>query len=79
MALGPLAKRGIDMDTPLVSAIPGDLGVTMLAVCPHPDDESSATGGMLAYYHARGVRTGVVICTGGEEGEIHDPALDPGG
>jgi LmbE family N-acetylglucosaminyl deacetylase len=32
---------------------------------------------MLAYYHARGVRTGVVICTGGEEGEIHDPALDP--
>ena len=64
------------MDTPLISAISGDLGVTMLAVCPHPDDESSATGGMLAYYHARGVRTGVVICTGGEEGEIHDPALD---
>jgi LmbE family N-acetylglucosaminyl deacetylase len=49
----------------------------MLVVRPHPDDESSATGGMLAYYHARGVRTGVVICTGGEEGEIHDPALDP--
>jgi len=48
----------------------------MLAVRPHPDDESSATGGLLAYYHARGIRTGVVICTGGEEGEIHDPALD---
>jgi LmbE family N-acetylglucosaminyl deacetylase len=32
---------------------------------------------MLAYYHARDVRTGVVICTGGEEGEIRDPALDP--
>ena len=52
-------------------------GVTLLVVRPHPDDESSATGGLLAYYHARGVRTGVVICTGGEEGGIHDPTLDP--
>ena len=51
--------------------------VTMLVVRPHPDDESSATGGMLAHYGARGVRTGVVTCTGGEEGEIHDPDLDP--
>lgn len=31
---------------------------------------------MLAHYCAQGVRTGVVICTGGEEGEIHDPDLD---
>jgi LmbE family N-acetylglucosaminyl deacetylase len=52
-------------------------GVTLLVIRPHPDDESSATGGLLAYYHARGVPTGVVICTGGEEGEIHDPTLDP--
>lgn len=51
--------------------------VTMLVVRPHPDDESSLTGGMLAYYSARGVRTGVATCTGGEEGEIHDPDLDP--
>ena len=51
--------------------------VTVLAVRPHPDDESSSTGGMLAFYSARGVRTGVVICTGGEEGEIRDPGLDP--
>jgi len=55
----------------------GQLSVTLLVVRPHPDDESSATGGLLAYYAARGVRTGVVICTGGEEGEIHDPTLDP--
>ena len=34
---------------------------------------------MLAYYSARNVRTGVVICTGGEEGEIRDPELDPVG
>jgi LmbE family N-acetylglucosaminyl deacetylase len=52
-------------------------GVTVLVIRPHPDDESSATGGMLAYYHACRVRTGVVVCTGGEEGEIHDPDLDP--
>jgi LmbE family N-acetylglucosaminyl deacetylase len=55
----------------------GQSQVTILVVRPHPDDESSATGGMLAYYSARGVRTGVVTCTGGEEGEIHDPDLDP--
>jgi LmbE family N-acetylglucosaminyl deacetylase len=57
------------------AAEPGD--VTMLVVRPHPDDETSLTGGMLAYYSARGIRTGVVTCTGGEEGEIHDPDLDP--
>ena len=51
--------------------------VTLLAVRPHPDDESTSTGGMLAYYSARRVRTGVVICTGGEEGEIREPDLDP--
>ena len=51
--------------------------MTLLVVRPHPDDESSATGGMLAYYSARNVRTGVAICTGGEEGEIRDPSLDP--
>ena len=51
--------------------------VTLLAVRPHPDDESTATGGMLAHYSACQVRTGVVICTGGEEGEINDPDLDP--
>src|SRR5215213_6057822 len=56
---------------------PGSSRVAILVVRPHPDDESSATGGMLACYAARGVRTGVVTCTGGEEGEIHDPDLDP--
>lgn len=55
----------------------GTSTVTILVVRPHPDDESSMTGGTLAYYAARGVTTGVVTCTGGEEGEIHDPDLDP--
>jgi LmbE family N-acetylglucosaminyl deacetylase len=65
------------METSGVSEGRGQPGVKLLVVRPHPDDESSATGGLLAYYRARGVRTGVVICTGGEEGEIRDPTLDP--
>ncbi len=46
--------------------------VAFLAVRPHPDDESSATGGLLAKYAAAGLRTAVITCTGGEEGEILD-------
>src|SRR6266581_4798609 len=65
------------MDVPIFSDTRAHQGVTLLVVRPHPDDESIATGGMLASYSTRGVRTGVVICTGGEEGQIHDPDLDP--
>src|SRR5215510_3908274 len=65
------------MEASGVSESHGQPGVGLLVVRPHPDDESSATGGLLAYYAARGVQTGVVICTGGEEGEIRDPSLDP--
>jgi len=65
------------MDEPIFSEARGRQGVTLLVVRPHPDDESIATGGMLASYSARGVRTGVVICTGGEAGQILDPNLDP--
>ena len=65
------------MDKPIFPNARDRQGVTLLVVRPHPDDESTATGGMLALYSARGVRTGVVICTGGEEGQIHDPDLDP--
>ncbi|HEY7061399.1 MAG TPA: PIG-L family deacetylase [Chloroflexota bacterium] len=52
-------------------------GVRLMVVRPHPDDESSATGGILARYGVLGVSTAVVTCTGGEEGEVLDPALDP--
>ncbi len=41
----------------------------LLAVHPHPDDESIAMGGTLLSYADRGVATHVVTCTGGEEGE----------
>jgi len=41
----------------------------LLCVHPHPDDESIACGGVLARAATEGVRTVVVTCTGGEEGE----------
>src|SRR6476661_422265 len=54
-----------------------DPHITLMTVHAHPDDEVVFTGGTLALYHDRGVETVLVTATGGEEGEIHDPDLDP--
>jgi mycothiol S-conjugate amidase len=51
----------------------------LLTVHAHPDDESSKGAGTVARYHAEGVRTVLVCCTGGEEGEILNPAMDTPG
>ena len=51
-------------------------GRCLLTVHAHPDDESSKGAGTVALYHARGVRTVLVCCTGGEEGDVLNPALD---
>ena len=48
---------------------------TLMAVLPHPDDESIAVGGTFARCAAEGGRTVLVMCTGGEAGEISDPTL----
>ena len=48
----------------------------LLTVHAHPDDESSKGAGTVALYHADGVHTVLVCCTGGEEGEILNPAMD---
>jgi mycothiol S-conjugate amidase len=48
----------------------------LLSVHAHPDDESSKGAGTVAKYHAEGVRTVLVCCTGGEEGDILNPAMD---
>lgn len=50
---------------------------TIMAVHAHPDDEVVFTGGTLALYRERGATTVLVTATRGEEGEIHDPDLDP--
>jgi len=48
----------------------------LLTVHAHPDDEASKGAGTVARYHAAGVHTVLVCCTGGEEGDILNPALD---
>jgi len=52
------------------SGLPG-----LLLVHAHPDDEAFATAGLIARAVAEGHRVDLVTCTGGEEGEIHDPTL----
>ncbi|HMC40418.1 MAG TPA: mycothiol conjugate amidase Mca, partial [Acidimicrobiales bacterium] len=53
---------------------PPDLCV--LTVHAHPDDEASKGAATIARYHAAGIRTVLVTCTGGEEGDILNPAMD---
>lgn len=48
----------------------------LLTVHAHPDDEASKGAATVARYHAAGVRTVLVTCTGGEEGDILNPAMD---
>ncbi len=48
----------------------------LLTVHAHPDDESSKGAGTVAKYHEAGVRTVLVCCTGGEAGDILNPAMD---
>ena len=52
---------------------------TLLAVHAHPDDESSKGAAVMARYADQGVRVVVVTCTGGEAGEILNPAMDKPG
>lgn len=53
--------------------------LTVLTVHAHPDDEASKGAPTMAKYHAAGVRTVLVCCTGGEEGDLQNPSLrEPG-
>jgi mycothiol S-conjugate amidase len=47
-----------------------------MTVHAHPDDEASKGAGTIARYHGEGVRTVLVTCTGGEAGDILNPAMD---
>lgn len=49
---------------------------TLLAIHAHPDDESSKGAGTVAHYSAEGVRCVLVTATGGEAGDILNPAMD---
>lgn len=54
----------------------GDNGLCLLQVHAHPDDEASKGSGTTAKYSAEGVRCVLVCCTGGEAGDILNPAMD---
>ncbi len=53
-----------------------DAALCLLSIHAHPDDEASKGAATVARYHADGVRTVLVCCTGGEEGDILNPAMD---
>jgi mycothiol S-conjugate amidase len=48
----------------------------LLAVHAHPDDEASKGAGTVAKYDDEGIRCVLVCCTGGEAGDILNPAAD---
>ncbi|SEG45846.1 mycothiol S-conjugate amidase [Thermomonospora echinospora] len=48
----------------------------LMAVHAHPDDESSKGAATMARYVADGAEVMVVTCTGGERGDILNPAMD---
>jgi mycothiol S-conjugate amidase len=48
----------------------------LLTVHAHPDDESSKGAGTVAKYHSEDAHCVLVTCTGGEEGDVLNPAMD---
>ncbi len=52
------------------------MGKTLVAIHAHPDDESSKGAGTVARYADLGVRCVLVVATGGEAGDILNPAMD---
>jgi len=48
----------------------------LLTVHAHPDDEASKGAATVARYHDEGIRSVLVCCTGGEAGDILNPAVD---
>lgn len=48
----------------------------LLTVHAHPDDEASKGASTVARHKAEGGRAVLVCCTGGEEGDILNPAMD---
>ncbi|MFJ4650500.1 PIG-L family deacetylase [Nocardia sp. NPDC088792] len=57
--------------------------LTIMAVHAHPDDEVIGTGGVFARYAGEGIRTVLVTCTNGEQGDAPggikpgEPGHDP--
>jgi mycothiol S-conjugate amidase len=58
-----------------VSSTSSEPQLCLLTVHAHPDDEASKGAPTCAMYKAQGVRTVLVCCTGGEEGDLQNPTL----
>ncbi|MEO3801590.1 PIG-L family deacetylase [Nonomuraea sp. B1E8] len=54
-----------------------DPQLTLMVVHAHPDDECLSTGGILARYADEGIRTVLVTCTNGEQGDA-EGGVKPG-
>lgn len=54
-------------------------GYRLLAIHAHPDDESSKGAATMAKYAHEGNRVKVITCTGGQRGDILNPAMDKPG
>jgi mycothiol S-conjugate amidase len=54
----------------------GTQRLTLMQVHAHPDDEASKGAGTTAKYAAEGVHNVLVCCTGGEAGDILNPAVE---
>jgi len=48
----------------------------LLSVHAHPDDEASKGASLVARYRSEGIGATLVCCTGGEAGDILNPAMD---
>jgi mycothiol S-conjugate amidase len=76
LATSPVAHPPAPLVEP-EQAQPGPAGVfRLLSVHAHPDDEASKGSGTVARYSDAGVYAVLVTCTGGEEGDVLNPALD---
>ena len=52
------------------------MSLSILTIHAHPDDESSKGPGTISLYSSQGIRTTLVCCTGGEVGDILNPAMN---
>ncbi|MDZ4826980.1 MAG: mycothiol conjugate amidase Mca [Actinomycetota bacterium] len=65
------------MPEPIAEPVPPHDGrLCLLQVHAHPDDEASKGAGTTAKYSADGVHCVLVCCTGGEAGDILNPAVE---
>ncbi len=56
--------------------VPADAPLRLLTVHAHPDDEASKGASTVAQLHSEGVHCVLVCCTGGEAGDVLNPAMD---